>query len=93
MRGLEGAVCGGERQAPGAPGQDLLRGLSAGEVGVGSGGSGIGRARDGEQEREKSEAELRPGHAPLRARAFSIAFRVLSQLPPVTASTNFPLES
>jgi len=70
--------------------KQLLRGLSAGEVGVGSGGSGVGGA--GEQEREtggRGETQGAPG-AQAFPLAFSIVFKTSSQLPPVTAPTNLP---
>jgi hypothetical protein len=90
---VEGAVAEGVCQAPCAAGKDLLRGLSAGEVGVGSGGSGVSGA--GEEEREtggRREAKGAPGGQAFPL-AFSIVFRIWSQLPPVTAPANFPFAS
>ena len=93
MRRVKRAVAEGVGQTPRAAGKELLGGLSAGEVGIGSGGSGVGGA--GEQEREtggRRESQGAPGRQAFPL-AFSIAFRISSQLPPVTAPTNFPFAS
>lgn len=74
---LESSV--GERQgrAPGSRGEELLLGLSAGEVGVRSGGSGIGGGRDREHQQEKREERRRAGTGQASIRATG-PFRALS---------------